>query len=176
MFSSEAAFPPEASLGSTCVEFAWSSLLTLLFSFDDILISFLSWPNRAVNVIADAGPIRNLFPELHLAEIDCYHQHFQDRSAIESARVRAALAWQTNAVGHHVIRRQLRCLKAACDIHAVVMAAQHTILAEEKILNEVVSLDRTGEVCAQYAPRLFALLPGIGFLDMHAIHWQAGRE
>src|ERR1700730_6837947 len=80
-------------------------------------------------------PTRDLFQELHLAEIDCYHKHFQDRLAIGSARIGAPLAWQTNAIGHHIIRRQLRCSKAASDIHAIVMAAQHQILAEEKILN-----------------------------------------
>src|ERR1700737_4530275 len=56
------------------------------------------------------------------------------------------------------------------------MAAQHQILTEEKILNEVVGLDRTGEVCAQYAPLLLALPPGLSFLDPHAIHGkQEGR-
>src|ERR1700722_7784214 len=50
------------------------------------------------------------------------------------------------------------------------MAAQPQILAEEKILNEVMRLDRTRKVCAQHAPRLCAFPPALCFLDLHAIH------
>src|ERR1700737_3102592 len=108
--------------------------------------------------------------EPHLAEIYCDHEHFHDRPTIGTPRVGAPLGWQTYAVRHHIIRSQLRRLKTACDIHAVVMAAQPQILAEEKILNEVVRLDRTRKVCAQHAPRLCAFPPALCFLDLHAIH------
>src|SRR3984893_14414417 len=114
--------------------------------------------------------------EPHLAEIYCDHEHFHDRPPIGAPRVGAPLGWQTYAVRHHIIRGQLRRLKTACDIHAVVMAAQPQILAEEKILNEVVRLDRTRKVCAQHAPRLYAFPPALCFLDLHAIHREKTRE
>src|ERR1700737_800609 len=123
-----------------------------------------SWPTDQ--------PLRSLATlfEPHLAEIDCDHQHFRDRPTIGSARVGAPLGRQTYAVRHHIIRSQLRRFKTACDIHAIVMAAEPQILAEEKILNEAVRLDRTRKVCAQNPPRLRAFPPALCFHDLHAIH------
>src|SRR3984885_4065336 len=129
-------------------------VLPFPFCFDVILITLI---------------LATLF-EPHLTEIDCDHQHFHNRSTIRSARVGAPLGWQTYAVRHHIIRSQLRRFKTARDIHAIVMAAQPQILAEEKILHEVVRLDRTRKVGAQHAPHLCSFPPVLGFLDLHAIH------
>src|SRR5436309_2869054 len=58
-----------------------------------------------------------------------------------TARVRATPGWHGNTVRRHMMRGQLRGSKSARDIHAIVVAAQHQVLPEEEILNEVVRLD-----------------------------------
>ena len=114
--------------------------------------------------------------EPDVAEIERYHQHLLDRAPIRSARIGATLARQTNAVGLDVVRRQLGRGKASGDTHAVVVAAEHQVVAEEEILDEAVRLDRAGKVGAQYAPRLRALTPGLGLFDPHAIHRKKKRR
>ena len=63
-----------------------------------------------------------------------------------SARIGATLGRQTNAVRLRIVRSQLRRSKTACDIHAIVVAAQHKVLTKEKILNEAVRFDRARKV------------------------------
>ena len=79
--------------------------------------------------------------ELDSTDIDGHHEHFQDRAAIWSARIGATLGGQAHTVRRHVIRGQLRGRKSARDIHAIVVAAERQVRAEEEILNEAVGLD-----------------------------------
>src|SRR5262249_48869714 len=107
--------------------------------------------------------------ESDLADVDGHHQHFTDGLSVGSARVGATFRRQPDAVCHHVIRGQLRRREPARDVHAIVVAAQHQILAEEEILDEAVRLDGAGKTGAQHAPRLEALAPWLGLLDLHAV-------
>jgi hypothetical protein len=88
----------------------------------------------------DAAGERSLL-EPNLTDIDRHHQHFQDWPTVRTARVRATPGWHGNTVRRHMMRGQLRGSKSARDIHAIVVAAQHQVLPEEEILNEVVRLD-----------------------------------
>ena len=60
--------------------------------------------------------------------------------------------------------------KSARDIHAVVMTAQHQVFAKKEVLNQAMRLDRPGKTRAQHAPRLGVFPPGLGLLDLHALH------
>ena len=60
---------------------------------------------------------------------------------VGSARIGATLGWQKNTVGLHMVLTSVGPLRAACDIHDIIVAAQHQIVAKEEILNEAVRLD-----------------------------------
>src|SRR6516165_12781360 len=108
--------------------------------------------------------------EGHVADIDRYHQHIQDRTPIGAARVSATLARQAHAVGLGIFEHQLSGGEAAGDVDAVVVAAELELVVKEEILNLAVCLDRAGKIDTQHPPCLLPLLPGCSLLDAEAIH------
>jgi hypothetical protein len=56
------------------------------------------------------------------------------------------------------------------DIHAVVVAAEHQILTEERILYTAMRLNRTPEVRAEKRTTFLPIPPSLPFLDLYTIH------